>query len=199
MASRTSISTFAQHEHLVTNRTTLNADLSLAAFRGRVFVGPRARWQWKATERVSLSSSYARLHQFAQSLRNQESITGTVFPVELYIGAGGPAIPVARSEQGIVSAAYHMSRGLRLSAEAFTRRVNGIVLVAANNTEPFATHASAVGGGMIRGVGVDASMSGSRYGVVVSYGRQRVRYVAGGMSYVPEHGATHTFEGGVTA
>ncbi len=200
LAAQTFITTaFAQHEHMVTNRTTLNADLSLAAFRGRVFVGPRARWQWKATERVSLSSSYARLHQFAQSLRNQESITGTVFPVELYIGAGGVTVPVARSEQGIVSASYQMSRGPRLSAEVFRRRLNGIVLVAASNTEPFATHASTVGDGMVRGVGVDASMSRSRYGVVVSYGRQRVRYAAGSMTYVPEHGAAHTFDGGVTA
>ncbi len=189
---------FARNELRLTGATTLHTDLALTAFQGRVFVGPRAQWQWKVLDRVSLSGSYARLHQFAQSLRNTESINGTVFPVELYVGAGGAAVPVARSEQGIATVAYQHPGGLRVGAEAFTRRLRGIVLVAANSAAPFATRPPAVGSGTTRGLGLDASLSRTRYGMVASYALQRVRYATEHITYAPEHGAVHTFDGGVT-
>ena len=188
---------FAQHERTLTHRARVNAGVSMAAFKGKVFAGPRAQLRWDVSDRLLLSSSFSRLHQFAQSLRNQESITGTVFPVELYIGAGGSAVPVARSDQGVLAASYRPSDGLRVSAEAYARRFTGVLLVAPFNDEPFATRTSAIGRGVSRGISVDAAMSAARYGMVASYGIQRVRYTSDRASYVPDHGATQTFEGGV--
>ncbi len=199
LAASTFTSTaFAEHAVHVTDRHDIRLDLSAAAFRGRMYTGPRAQWQWQVSERFALTSSYARLHQFAQSLRNQESVTGTVFPAELYIGAGGPLVPVARSDQGLVSATFAGSSGVQVNAEVFRRRLRNVLVVAANSAEPFATRPPAIGDGVVRGLGINASLSRNRFGMVASYGLQRVRYATDRVSFVPEQGAVHRVDGGLT-
>jgi hypothetical protein len=196
--SRTVVATaFAEHATTLGSRTTLTAGGSLAELDGKLHAGPRARLQWKASERVSLSASYARLHQFAQSLRNAESMTGNVFPADLYIGAGAATVPVARSDQGVLAADYRPLTGVRIGTQAYQRRFGGVLQVAPFDGNPFVTRSFGVGGGSARGVAVDAAVGATRFGVVASYGLQHVTYTSESSSYVPGHGATHVFDGGV--
>ncbi|HEX9894968.1 MAG TPA: hypothetical protein VGA78_13645, partial [Gemmatimonadales bacterium] len=53
------------------------------------------------------------------------------------------------------------------------------------------------GSGSSRGLTLDASLSAARYGVVASYGLQRVRFSTAESVFIPEHGATQLLEGGV--
>jgi hypothetical protein len=75
--------------------------------------------------------------------------------------------------------------------------LDDLALVAPRADDPFATEGFVEGWGTARGVSLDAGANGARYGVVASYGLQRVRLEYADSSYVPEHGATHTLDAGV--
>ncbi|MGH7607064.1 MAG: hypothetical protein ACREME_06960 [Gemmatimonadales bacterium] len=143
-----------------------------------------------------MSGGYARSYQFAQSLRNAESVVGYVFPVDLYAGAAGPGVPVARSDQGVIAAEYRPLAGLRLVAQAYLRRSDRVLLVAPREAEPFLTRGFVTGSVSAKGLSLDAALSSSRYGFVATYGWQRVRFHYGDSSYVPDHGARHLLEAG---
>ncbi len=198
MDGRTPVATlFARHGRQAGRRVELDGGISLAVTEDEARLGPRARFRWTASKDLKLSGSYARTHQFIQSLRNAESIVGTVFPADLFMGSGAPGVPVARSDEGSIAADYHPAPGLRLVAKAYERRSDGLLLVAPRDGEPFSTGAFVVGSGSSRGVSLDAAFSTARYGVVASYGYQRVRLAYGDSSYVPDAGAGHLLEGGV--
>jgi hypothetical protein len=152
---------------------------------------------WEAARGLNLRAAWARVHQFAQSLRNPESVVGNVFPADLYVGAG-TVVPVARSDLAVVSAELRPRAGVRLGAQAWERRLAGLVLVAPRGGEPFATAGFVSGTGRARGVAMDAGLNTARLAAVASYGVQRVRYAWTDTTYAPEHGATQLFEAGLT-
>ncbi len=198
LSARTPVAAaFVQHTRPISHRLELKLGASLAAAAGDLHLGPGAQLRWHSSEQLTLSGSYARTHQFAQSLRNAESVVGNVFPVDLYMGAGAPGVPVARSDQGVIAVEYRPLAGVRLGVQAYERGFDGLLLVAPRDGEPFTTGAFAVGSGASRGVSVDAAVSTARYGIIASYGLQRVRLGDGQSNYVPDHGATHLFEGGL--
>lgn len=196
-ASTPTAALFAQHARPLGRRMELEAGASITGFAGSVYVAPRTRLQWNASPRLTLSGSFARTQQFAQSLRNPESVVGNVFPADLYLGAGTPGVPVARSTQGVVAAEFRPSPGVRLGIEAYERDLDGLLLVAPTEGGPYATRAFTRGSGAARGLSLEAAVSAARYGVVASYGHQRVRIAYGDSSYVPDHGARHLLETGV--
>jgi hypothetical protein len=175
----------------------LQADLgaSVSPVRNRWWVAPNARLLWRLSSSLTLSGSYARSHQFAQSLRNPESVVGNVFPADINIGVGG-AVPVARSDLGVLAASIRPRAGIEFGAQAYARRSNGLLLIAPGEPEPFATSAPTVGSGTSYGLSADAALRAKRAAFVLSYGfhRARLEYAYG--SYVPENAARHTVEGG---
>jgi hypothetical protein len=147
---------------------------------------------------VSLSGSWARLHQFAQSMRNTESIVSTLFPVDLYVGANADGVPVASSDLGVIAAELRPTAGIRLGAQGWLRSFDGLLLVAPVDGAPFATGNVATGEGSARGLSLDAGVNGARFGVIASWGWRRVRFATGGASWVPEHGTEHDTSAGLT-
>jgi len=187
---------FAHHTQAMGQGLELALGAAAAVFDGRAHVAPRAQLRWSRGTWLTLSGSYARTHQFAQSLRNPESVVGGVFPVDLFVGAGTPGVPVAHSDQAVVALAARPSAVLSLGVQAYTRRSDGLVLVAPREGEPFATTGLIVGSSAARGASVDAALNAAHYGIFVSYGLQRVRMRYGSGSYTPDHGATHLLSGG---
>ena len=188
---------FAQQTRDLDRRADLTLGASLAAADAGLHLGPHALLRWRPAAAVTLSSSYARTYQFAQSLRNPESVVGNVFPVDLYIGAGAPGVPTARSDVIVLAAEYRLVAGARLAVEAYRRSTDGLLLVAPRDGGPFATGAFATGSGHSTGLSVDAALSRARYGLVASYGWQRVRLAYGESGYVPDNGTTHLLQGGL--
>jgi hypothetical protein len=188
---------FARHSRELTRWLELDLAGSLAASGGQWHLGPRSQVRWRPAQQLTVSASYARLHQFAQSLRNTESVVGAVFPVDLFLGSGVPGVPVASSRQGVLAADYRPLAGVRVGVQAYARSFDGLVLVAPRAGDPFATGAFAVGSGEARGMSLDAAFSSTRVGAVATYGLQRVRYRADVLRYAPDHGTTHLVEGGV--
>ncbi len=191
------VTALARHGHPIGRHVELNLGTTFAATGGKGYLGPSAQLVWNASEKIELSGSYARTRQFAQSLRNAESVASNVFPVDLYLGAGAPGIPIAGSQLGVIAASYCPSAGVRLGVQAYERRSDGLLLVAPSAGEPFATGAFAVGSGTSRGVSAEAALSAKRYGIVLSYGLQRARLMYGASGYVPESGATHVAQCGL--
>jgi hypothetical protein len=175
----------------------LQADLgaSVSPVRNRWWVAPNARLLWRLSPSLTLSGSYARSHQFAQSLRNAESVVGNVFPADINIGSGS-GVPVARSDLGVLAASIRPRASLEFGAQAYARRSSGLLLIAPGEAEPFATSAPTVGSGASYGLSADAALRAKRGAVVLSYGFHRARLEYAHGSYVPENAARHTVEGG---
>ena len=191
---------FARHTRAVTSHAGLELGVMASSASGRVRLGPHARAQFSASKRLTLSASYARLHQFAQSLRNTESVVGNIFPAELFVGAtnGAAGLPTARSDVRIAAAEFRPLTGTRIGLQLYDRSARGLVFVGARETGPFATGSFAVGTGTARGLAADAALTSTRVGMLLSYGAQRVRQRHGDSSFVPEHGIAHSLEGGAT-
>jgi hypothetical protein len=188
---------FAQHGMAIHPRVELIVGATLTGAEANLHLDPHTRLGWKPAERLTISGSYARTHQFAQSLRNAESVVGNVFPVDLFIGAGAPGVPAARSDLMVVAAEYLPFTGARLALEAYRRTTDGLLLAAPRDGGPFTAGAFVVGSGRSSGFSVDAALSRARYGILASYGLQRVRMAYEESSYVPEYGTTHLLQGGL--
>ncbi len=195
-ATTPGVSLFGQHTRPLGQPTSLTVGAVLAAVDGDVHFGPRAQLRWHASPRLRLSATVNRTHQFAQSLRNSESVVGNVFPVDLFIGTGAPGVPTARSDLAAIAAEYRPASGVRIGAQAYHRAFGGLLLVAPREGGPFGTDSFTVGSGDATGVSVEAGVSEARFGVLGSYGIQRVRLTYPGASYTPTHGTTHLLEGG---
>jgi len=196
--SRTPVlAAFAEHTRRVFASTELTMGMESAMAAGAVYVAPRAALLWSPTRTTTVTVAYDRSHQFAQSLRNPESVISTIFPADLYVGAGRTNIPVATSNQGTLALDLRPRARLRVRIEGWARDFAGLALVAPRAVDPFATGDFEVGSGAARGIAVDAEARGERYAAVASYGLQYVRLRYGDTTYVPDHGATHTTYAGV--
>jgi Carboxypeptidase regulatory-like domain/TonB-dependent Receptor Plug Domain len=185
---------FIRQQARVTPSSEVELTLVSSLAAGAVHLGPSANFRWWPAERWSLTAGYARRHQFAQSLRNPESVVGTVFPVDLYVGSGRGGVPVARSDLGIAALEFRPTTAIRLGVQAYARSFGSLALVAPRTAEPFATSGFVTGAGNAYGVALEAGTTGARYGVVGSYALQRVRLEYGDTSYVPGHGVTHSID-----
>jgi hypothetical protein len=198
LSTRTPVSTaFVQHARPLTASTDLELALAGSIAAGDLHLSPRAQLRWRPSPEVSVSGSYARLHQFAQSLRNSESVVGNIFPADLYVGAGA-GVPVARSHQGIVALEVRPTAGVRFGVQAYAREFDRLVLVAPRDGDPFATSGFVEGSGEAQGAAFEAGANGARYGIIAAYGLQRVRLESADTRYVPDYGPAHSLEGGIT-
>jgi hypothetical protein len=188
---------FVQHRRPVAPGLTADAALSATGATDDVYLGLQSELRWRPWPAASISGAYVRSHQFSQSLRNSESVVGAIFPADLYVGAGAPGVPVARSDRAVVGAELLARAGVRLGAQAYLSDYGGLLLVAPRAGTPFATGGFLTGGGVSRGISLEAAVSGARYGVTASYGWQRVRVTYGDSTYAPGYGTGHLIETGV--
>jgi hypothetical protein len=188
---------FVEHSRNVSAHIELQTGLGATTSAGAIRLSPRTWLYWRPVKGWVLSAGFTRSHQFTQSLRNPESVAGAIFPAELFVGATGSRVPVARSDEGILAAEYRPVAGLRFAAQGYVRNFRDLVLVAPDAAEPFATGRFAVGSGAAQGFAVELSATQPRYGVLASYGWQRVRFTYGQNAYVPDYGTTHAIDAGI--
>ena len=186
-------SAFIQYHRPLAARFSGDAAVSASSAAGGLHWSLQGQLRYQFPGRLTLSTSYVRAHQFAQSLRNSESVVGKIFPAELYVGAGSNGVPVARNERGILALDYRPTANLRVGVQAYLSRSSGLVLVAPSTVEPFAVDRLTSGSGSAPGLAVDAAFRGSRYGLLASYSWQQVRLTYAGSSYRPAYGTSHGF------
>ncbi len=199
LRGRTPVATiFLQHEGSLGSRLATHVALSAASAAGALHLNLQTQVRWQLSDVLELSGTYARSHQFSQSLRNSESVVGNIFPADLYVGAGAYGVPVARNDRGVLAADYRPLPGLRLGAQGYLSHSTGLLLVAPQTDQPFATDGFATGSGTAPGFSLDAALSGARYGLLARYGWQRVRVKHADSSYTPGYGTNQLLElGGI--
>jgi hypothetical protein len=187
---------FVQQRVGLGRRVEAEVSLTGTSVNGTPYLDPAVQARWQPADNTSVTCECSRRHQYAQSLRNPESISTNIFPADLYVAAGGE-VPAAESDLGVVAIEHRPVPGLRFAAQAYARRFESLVLVASTGVSPFATGDFARGSGEARGFTVQAGANGARYGVMADYGYQRVRYEYGDTTYAPEHGAQHSLDAGL--
>lgn len=198
LAVTTPVSTiFFEHERSVTAHSEVGFSLASAFVTDDVYFSPSVQLRWQPARTLLFSGTAARRHQFGQSLRNPESIVSNIFPADLYVGAGAAGVPVASSNLGIVAIEHRPNAWLRLGAQAYVRDFDGLALVAPRVADAFATDGFVEGSGTAHGFTLEAGASGTWYGVLASYGFQRVTLEYAGVEYVPGYGAAHSIAAGV--
>jgi len=198
MNARTVTTTaFARYHISVAERLTAVAGASMARFRAAWYAAPQAEVQWRAPHALTLGASFSVQHQFVQSLRNEESVVGNIFPADLFVGAGTARVPVARSYQTVMRIAYEPRRALHVGALLYQRHARDVVLVALGEEEPFSTGALRTGDLVSRGAAVDATLTLPHATLVANGGVQRTLYGIGTERYTPSHGDTHGLDVGV--
>jgi carboxypeptidase family protein len=188
---------FGRHAHTFGSQLAVDAGVAAAVAAGEVHVSPRTQMRWRVLPALTMSASFARLHQFAQSVRNPESVFSTLFPAELFVGASRRGVPVARSDQVILASDYRPWAGVHIGVQAYSRRFADLLLVAPRTGLPFLRDAFVTGSANARGLSLDAAASSERFGIVANYGWQRVRFAYADSVYIPEHGNAQTLETGV--
>jgi hypothetical protein len=200
LTSRIPIGTFfVQHDRTLKQGWRTSVAVSGVAAVGGFRLSMRDQLRWNPARQISLSATYLKSHQLAQSLRNPESVASNVFPADLYIGAGARGVPVARSDRLVLAADYRpASSSLRLGVQAYLSSYDGLVLVAPRTVAPFATDGFTIGSGSAPGVSVDAVLSEPRFGLLARYSWQRVRLEFADTSYAPSYGNDQRLElGGI--
>jgi hypothetical protein len=185
---------FAQHRG---GTGTFAYDVTFAlssALRG-VRASPGIRVNYMVSSSLSIGAALSRTHQYTQSLRNPESVLGTIFPADLHVIAGA-GVPGASSDQVIGLFVYQPMPEIRISAEGYARRLRGLALVAVTESEPFATSPIATGSGEVRGLSLEASLYTSRLAILSSYAWQSVRHGDGAAAFSPAFAAQHRLEAG---
>lgn len=162
----------------------------------RVEPAPFAEWTWRPHTNLTVTAEASRRVQFTQSLRNPESIASLLLPADLSV-VSGDHVPVARSNEMVVAGAWRPTAAQRVSLRGWWRALEGLALPAIGTDAPFATGRVAEGRGTARGVSVDAAASSTRWGILASYGLQRVRFSARDTTWQPEHGVSHTADAGL--
>ncbi|HSJ65845.1 MAG TPA: carboxypeptidase-like regulatory domain-containing protein [Gemmatimonadaceae bacterium] len=187
-----------EHDRPVGSHTRVQLHGGAALAGDAVFLSPALAVRWEPVARATVRLSAGRRHQFAQSLRNDESIVGTVFPAEVYAAAErASGVPVARGEHVTLSVDVQADAATGVGVHAYARRSRGLVLSAASGRQPFAIHDLATGSARAWGATVQASRSTRRYAVLASYGWQHTTVRHPGGSYTPRHSARHRIDAGI--
>jgi hypothetical protein len=168
---------------------------------GGTGIEPRLSLRFVASSRISFGLAYSRLHQYVQSLRNEESlvdqITGITLPVVAGSSENGTTIPVAIADQATATIDARLSSTVMLSAVGYTRRETGVALVAPVSDEPFATSDFTTGVARSHGIYVSLERRGARAFGELSYSLSSVVRASGSETYTPDFAATHTVSLGV--
>jgi hypothetical protein len=191
------VALFAQHARSITARVDIEATLVGASAAEDWHLSPSAKARWRVGRALTASASFAQRRQFAQSLRNPESIVANIFPVDLFVGAGDGGVPVARSNVGVLALEHRPTAGTRVGAQAYARDFDALALVAPLASDPFATTGFLRGSGDAQGVALEIAANSARYGILATYGYQDVRLTYADTSYVPDHGSMHSIEAGI--
>lgn len=167
----------------------------------RTGLEPRLSARFSPSGALTFGIGYARLHQFVQSLRNEESIFDAVAGISLPVIAGstfdGAVVPVAQADQLTATADAQLSRTLTLSANTYARDVTGLVLVAPVTAQPFATTSFAVGSSRARGLSLSLAREGARLSGEIGYSLSDVTQHVNGLTYTPSYGAAQSVSAAV--
>jgi len=181
------------------DRMSVGADVDLSRSRLGTGVSPAVRARFDVTPSLQLAADASIRRQDRQSLRNEESMLGTVFPVDLFVTAGADGVPVGHARDVRLQAVLRPAAGLRVGLGAHARGLESIVFVAPETGGLYSEGGFEVGSARVRGLTVDVAGSGSRVGLLGSYVYERVEHRLATGTYRPSYAPLHRAQLGVVA
>jgi Carboxypeptidase regulatory-like domain/TonB dependent receptor/TonB-dependent Receptor Plug Domain len=128
-----------------------------------LFLEPRLALRYRISPAVTVAAGAARVHQFVQSLRNEESVLDRAFGADLPVAVGANGIGPARSDQISAEISVRPTVGAELRLTGYARRFEGLLLPSIVSTTPFADALPATGSGHAHGLSLDARYTGRRW------------------------------------
>jgi hypothetical protein len=171
---------------------------------GPLLLEPRLSVAFRATPTLSIGAGVAHVYQTVQSLRNPESPASSVFGADLPVLALDN-IPIGRSDEATLGVEARGGEQVRLTLDAYARRLTGLVLVAPGSGVPFALSAPSVGEGSAWGLGttLDVRLNRLTTHLTGGVGRTRLRVSGaeseadGSLAFQPGFATTHSVTGAV--
>ena len=179
-------SAFIEHTRELGRLTaTLGERVSLVGDK-TFLMEPRAAVALSLFKRVSLSATFARTHQYTQSLYNDESIVDAMASLEAPVIAGTAGVPIATSTSGSLRLDIPIGSSTVITASGFARTFDALILVSAAGGDPFAARSFTSGHGSAYGSSLGAHEQLGRLDLQGTYSMSIVsREWAGERSYRP--------------
>jgi hypothetical protein len=186
-------SLFAEERWSPVGDWTIVAGFRAAFVPGRAPRGePRISLAFHPENRVHLSVGYARMHQFTQSLRGEESFLGTIVGPDFLAGVGAERIPVANSNEITASVTIPVAKESRLRFDWYGRNLSNLILPASANLDPFASRDYAIGSGEAWGLAASVESRIRRVSLNAAYSLGFARRVTDSVQFRPAFAASRS-------
>lgn len=181
----TIVSVFAEERRIFGQRWSVSAGLRANSLNAAsLTVEPRLSLRYRLSNGVTLSAGAARVHQFVQSMRNEESLLDRAFGADLPITVGAAGLPTARSDQ--ISAALETRLGsTTLSLDGYVRRFTGLLLSPAAGAAPFASAMPPFGSGHAQGIALDSRYRSGPLELRANFGLAAAERSTGTLEFSP--------------
>ncbi|HUP00198.1 MAG TPA: TonB-dependent receptor [Gemmatimonadota bacterium] len=180
------VSTYLEHRWIPRDRWMISNGMRAVHVEGHgLELEPRFSAHYRPGDTWTVSGGFARVHQYVQSLANEESLLNAAYSVEPLVAAGSSGVPVARSDQVTAALEARLTGPLTLTLDGYARWLDDLVLVAPATDGPFATIGFARGEGRADGLGAALVYRGERVDAEAIAEWSQVRRSAGGVTYHP--------------
>jgi hypothetical protein len=175
----------------VEDRRTLGRWSTLAGLRAtsvdatELTFEPRLSIRYRLAPAVTLSAGAGRVHQYVQSMRNEESLLDHAFPAELPVTLGASGLGPARSDQVSAELETRIGPGFTLTVEGYARRFNGLLVPAATSAAPFAISLPPLASGHAEGLKLQARYSRNSWESRASLGLGSTQRDLGSSEFFP--------------
>jgi hypothetical protein len=147
---------------------------------------PRLWVRYRFSPQVTLSFGAARLHQYVQSMRNEESLLDRAFGADLPVAVGAGGLRPALSEQLFGELQARPSPAVTLTLSGYARHFAGLLVPSAVGAAPFASAVADPGSGHAEGMELDGSYhDGSRLEVRANLGTAGTQRSVGLLEFSP--------------
>ncbi len=180
------VSTYVEHRWIARDHWIVNNGMRAVFADGHgVALEPRLSVHYRPDARITLSGGYARVHQYVQSLRNEESLLTAAFGAEPLVTADTENVPVGRSDQLTAALEARLSDRLLLTVDGHVRWLDDLVLVAPVTAQPFAVDGFEQGKGRAIGTGAALFYRGDRVDAEAIIEWSRIERRTGDITYNP--------------
>lgn len=185
-AEPTILSSYMEQRWIPRDHWMINAGLRAIHVEGAgPALEPRVSAHYRPIEPLTVSVGYGRVHQYVQSLTNEESLLNSAYAIEPLVAVGAPDIPLARSDQLAAALEARLAERLLVRLDGYARWLDGIVLVAPATAQPFVTGGFLRGTGVARGMGAELVYEGGRLAGRALIDWSSVRRSTADLSYRP--------------
>lgn len=177
---------FAEEQRELGSRWTISAGLRVNSVNASGFaLEPRLSLRYRPTPAVTLLAGAARVHQYVQSMRNEESLLDYAVGADLPVAVGMPGVRPARSDQISGEIQARISPQVTVTLNGYARRFTDVLIPAAVSAAPFASKMAPLGSGHAQGVELEARYDRDQLEVKANLGMADAHRAVGSLEFSP--------------